>query len=51
MQILVNKNMMIEEGLSKITQQRGDIQEGARKLSMQFQKIKAKVLKGKGTFQ
>ena len=41
----------MEEGFEKVSLERGIIQENARKLSMEFQKIKAKVLKGKGSFQ
>lgn len=42
---------MLEEELSHTTEQRGNIQETARKLSMEFQAMKAKILKGKGSFQ
>ena len=50
-ELLVNKNVLMEEGMEKISLERGIIQENARKLSMEFQKIKAKVLKGKGSYQ
>ena len=33
--------------MAKVTEERGSIQETARKLSMEFQKIKSKIFKGK----
>lgn len=41
----------MEENFEKIAMERGLIQENARKLSMEFAKIKAQILKGKGNPQ
>lgn len=42
---------MLEDGMSKIIEERGMIQENARKLSLEFQKIKANLLKSKANMQ
>ena len=49
--MLINKNMLMEEGLEKITMERGIIQQNARILSMEIQKIKAAALKNKASHQ
>jgi len=48
---VLSKNVLLEQELNHTTEQRGTIQETARKLSMEFQMIKSKILKGKGSFQ
>jgi hypothetical protein len=50
-QLLIGKNSMLEGKYDQITRERGEIQESARQLSMEFQKIKSVVIKSKGNIE
>ena len=47
---LANKNISLETNAQKSSEEKGVVQETARKLSMEFQKAKSNICKGKGNF-
>ena len=49
-ELLIHKNSLLADNFSKLSEERGSIQETARKLSMEFQKIKSRIFKGKAEF-